>query len=178
MNRKLIVSIHLYLAAFFAPAVLLVAVSGGLYLIGIKGSVEETTIYSGPATLNTESDALQAEVDALLVKAGVKDYTYEYVKIKGNNLYTRPTSRAHYRVQLTQSGVDVMHAKPNFQSKMLELHKGHGPSYFKTFQKFFALSLVFVIASGFWLGVANSRLRKTTLIASVIGAGFFTLLIS
>jgi len=34
MNRKLLVTVHLYLASFFTPAVLLVAISGGLYLIG------------------------------------------------------------------------------------------------------------------------------------------------
>ena len=40
MNRKTLITIHMYLSAFFAPMVLLVAISGGLYLIGIKGSVE------------------------------------------------------------------------------------------------------------------------------------------
>ena len=44
MNRKLLITIHMYLAAFFAPAVLLVAISGGLYLIGVKGEVEQETI--------------------------------------------------------------------------------------------------------------------------------------
>jgi hypothetical protein len=46
MDRKLLITIHMYLAAFFAPAVLLVAISGGLYLAGVKGNVEQETIYS------------------------------------------------------------------------------------------------------------------------------------
>ena len=46
MDRKLLITIHMYLAAFFTPAVLLVAISGGLYLAGFKGDVEQKTIFS------------------------------------------------------------------------------------------------------------------------------------
>ena len=44
MNRKLIISVHMYLSAFFTPAVLLMATSGGLYLTGIKGKVEQEEV--------------------------------------------------------------------------------------------------------------------------------------
>lgn len=176
MNRKLIVSIHLYLAAFFAPAVLLVAISGGLYLIGIKGDVEEQPIYNGPTMIDTKSDSLKADISALLQDAGVRGYNYEYVKVKGTTLDTRPTSREHYRIKLQDKGVEVFFVQPNLQSKMIELHKGHGPSSFKTFQKFFALALVLVMISGFWLGVLNAGLRKTTLLAASIGAVIFALI--
>ena len=44
MTRALLIKLHLYLSAFFSAAIILVAVSGGLYLIGIKGSVEQTPL--------------------------------------------------------------------------------------------------------------------------------------
>ena len=63
MDRKLIITVHMYLSAFFAPAVLLVAVSGGLYLAGIKGEVEHEIIYhSGVITIDRNSPSLQTDV--------------------------------------------------------------------------------------------------------------------
>ena len=96
MNRKTLITIHMYLAAFFAPAVLLMAVSGGLYLIGIKGQVEEDTLYTSQASIDPESTSLQEDIDNLLVEAGVRSFDHEYVKVSGDRLYTRPTSSDHY----------------------------------------------------------------------------------
>ena len=40
MARALLIKLHLYFSAFIAAAIVLVAVSGGRYLIGIKGTIE------------------------------------------------------------------------------------------------------------------------------------------
>ena len=40
MARALLIKLHLYCSAFFAAAIVLVAVSGGRYLIGIKRTIE------------------------------------------------------------------------------------------------------------------------------------------
>lgn len=178
MNRKLLVTIHLYLAAFFAPAVLLVAISGGLYLVGVKGSVQQEVIFSSDsATIDSKSSSLNADVAALLTEAGVASYSYEYIKVSGANLYTRPTSSNHYIIKSNETGVEVIYAKPNLQSRIMELHKGHGPSAFKTFQKAFAVGLAFIILSGLWLGVSAVRLRRPTLLTASAGAVVFALLL-
>ena len=79
MDRKLLIKIHMYLAAFFAPAVLLVAMSGGLYLLGVKGTVEQETIYSSSEIkIDSKSASLKADVAALLASAGVTSYSFEY----------------------------------------------------------------------------------------------------
>ena len=78
MDRKLLITIHMYLAAFFAPAVLLVAISGGLYLVGVKGEVKQERIYSSSTTtIDVKSTSLDADVPALLAEAGAGAYTYE-----------------------------------------------------------------------------------------------------
>jgi len=178
MNRKLLITIHMYLSAFFAPAVLLVAISGGLYLLGVKGQVEQESIYSSQeATLDTQSASLKSDVATLLAKAGVQDYSFEYVKTKGSTLYTRPTSADHYVITLQDDGVEIVHASPSLQSRMVELHKGHGPTLFKTFQKAFALGLVLIILTGLWLGISAARLRKSTLLTAGAGAAVFVLLL-
>jgi hypothetical protein len=177
MDRKLLVKIHMYLAAFFAPAVLLVATSGGLYLAGIKGEVEQESIYTGDTTIDSNSASLHADVDSLLSTAGITSYSFEYIKVKGETLYTRPTSAEHYIIKISADGTEVIHARPNLQSKMIELHKGHGPSLFKTFQKFFAVALIFIILSGLWLGISAARLRKSTLLTAAAGTLVFVLLL-
>ena len=178
MDRKLLITIHMYLAAFFAPAVLLVAMSGGLYLAGVKGTVEQETIYSSSnATIDSKSPSLHTDVAALLADAGVESYSYEYIKVSGANLYTRPTSSDHYIIKSNEDGVEVIHAQPSLQSRMIELHKGHGPSAFKTFQKAFAVGLVFIILSGLWLGISAARLRRSTLLTVTAGAVVFMLLL-
>tara|TARA_Y100000589_G_scaffold285879_1_gene285651 strand:- start:774 stop:896 length:123 start_codon:yes stop_codon:yes gene_type:complete len=40
MARALLIKLHLYFSAFIAAAIVLVPVSGGRYLIGIKGTIE------------------------------------------------------------------------------------------------------------------------------------------
>ncbi len=177
MNRKTIITIHMYLAAFFTPAVLLMAVSGGLYLIGIKGQVDEERIYSSQSSIDPTSKSLKTDVDKLLSDAGVSAFNYEYVKVSGNRLYTRPTSSNHYIIESGSDGMDVIYARPSLQKRMIELHKGHGPGYFKTFQQAFAVGLIFIMLSGLWLGVSNQRLRRSTLATAVSGAILFTLLL-
>lgn len=177
MNRKTLITIHMYLAAFFAPAVLLVAISGGLYLAGINGTVEQEIIYRSDTALDTQSTSLQADVVALLASAGVREYNFEYIKVKGTTLYTRPTSANHYVINAGAQGLEVIYARPSLQSRLIELHKGHGPSAFKTFQTVFAVGLVFIILSGLWLGVSASRLRRSTLLTVSAGATVFLLLL-
>ena len=177
MNRGFFISLHMYLAAFFAPFIFLVSISGGLYLVGIKGSVEQTPVYqSADYQFDAEAGDLKAEVDTLLVAAGVAGFDYEYVKVKGNTLYTRPTSHEHFVINLGE-GVEVIRARPSLQSALIELHKGHGPTLYKTFQKFFAVALLLIVSSGLFLGLSLARLRPRTLATSLAGTLVFVLLV-
>jgi len=118
----------------------------------------------------------ESQISAL-EKAGVDTFAFEYVKVKGGSLYTRPTSSDHYIVNLASDGLEVVYAQPNLQSRMIELHKGHGPTAFKTFQKAFAVGLVFIILSGLWLGLSATKLRRATTLTVAAGALTFLLLL-
>ncbi len=114
MSRGLFITIHMYLSAFFAPVIFLVAISGGLYLVGVKGSVQTQEIYSsGDYFFDAKAEDLRGEVDALLAEAGVGEFSYEYVKVKGDTLYARPTSTDHYVIKLGDK-TSVSHAEPSF----------------------------------------------------------------
>ena len=65
MTRTVLIKLHLYLSAFFSAAIILVAVSGGLYLIGIKGSVEQTPVGSTTSGQQLLADPSQRAVERL-----------------------------------------------------------------------------------------------------------------
>ena len=135
MPRKLLVNIHLYLAAFLGPMTLLIVLSGGLYLFGIKGHVDEAPAIIKPAIqLNFKSASLAKEVKDLLTAEGL-NINYEYLKVKGQVIYTRPTSRDHYALSNSEAGVKIVARSPDLQAAIIELHKGHGPKKFKIYQK-------------------------------------------
>lgn len=178
MNRRLFITLHLFFSAFLAMNILLVAVSGGLYLLGSKGSVATEKV----ASLSlAEANIAQGGLDkpgmaALLAKADVTDHDFEYVKQKGDTLYTRPTSKAHYVVKVKADSVEVSFAQPDLVAAMMELHKGHGPQWFKTYSIFLGAALVFIICSGLYLGLTSPMLKRRTLATTAAGAGVFLIL--
>lgn len=173
MKRGLLVKLHLYAAAFLAPAFLFLAISGGLYLVGVKGSVKQTFFeIPSQSDLDPSSESLDKDVQQLLLAAGIS-HDFEYIKISGETLTTRPTSRNFYKFSMQPDGLVVSFNEPSIQSKLIELHKGHGPEIFKTFQKLIAVGLLFVVLSGFWLGVSSPSLRLNTLV--ITSAGVITL---
>ena len=173
MTRTLLIKLHLYLSAFFSAAIVLVAVSGGLYLIGIKGSIQQTPV----GALSTGSQLLQdpseANVHAALASLGVSDFEFEYVKQKGSQLITRPTTRPFYTLDISGDEAVVQYNEPSLQKRMIELHMGHGPTAYKTYQQVFAAGMLFIILSGLWLGLSSARLRLSTAVISGTGVLLF-----
>jgi len=169
MNRKTIISIHLFLASFFTPILIMIAVSGGLYLLGSKGEVTSNIVYEGEASEFDSGDQdSKAAITRLLKSAGIA-HSFDYVKSSGSNYFTRPTSREYYVVSLQNDRLQITHNQPDFIKSIVELHKGHGPSWFKTFQKLVALGLLLILISGFCLALTSPMLRKNALIVSGVG---------
>lgn len=179
MARALLIKLHLYCSAFFAAAIILVAVSGGLYLIGIKGTIEQTPVGTLATGQQLSEDPSGANVQAALASLGVSDFEFEYVKQKGSQLITRPTTRPFYTLDISGDEAVVHFNEPSLQKRMIELHMGHGPTAYKTYQKVFAAGMLFIILTGLWLGLSSVRLRVSTAVIS--GAGvilFFWLALS
>jgi hypothetical protein len=167
--------IHLSIAAFFLPALLLMAVSGGLYLNGFKGSVESMAVeVTNPVSIDPDSPTLKQDIDGLLQSNGVV-HNFEYVKISGSTLTTRPTSREYYTIDVSGAEPTVALNKPDLIKRLVELHKGHGPGLFKTLQMGMAVGLVVVLLTGFWLGLSSVPLRNATL--GVAGTGIVVVLL-
>ena len=77
------------------------ALSGGLYLIGIKGTIAQARV-----GLAASGEQLLAEpgieaVQAALTDVGVKGFEFDYVKQKGSQLITRPTTKPFYTLDVS-----------------------------------------------------------------------------
>lgn len=169
MSRNVFIQTHLLIAALFTPMILLVVVSGGLYLLGVKGEIVQTSVTAPASTvLNVSSDSLESDVRNLLANLDPA-YTFEYLKVKGNTIYTRPTSRDHYEIIAGGDKLSINKNAPSLQKSLVELHKGHGPRAFKTAQKFMAGGLLIMLLTGVWLGLSSRILRMRTVIVMSIG---------
>jgi hypothetical protein len=175
--RKTLINLHLLFAGFLAPAFILVAISGGLYLIGNKGEFKATPIsLPAGATLDFKSPTIEDDVKALLNTAGI-EHKFGYVKDRGpNKIHLRPTSRTYLEFVNTPQGLTANRVVPNFQGSMIELHKGHGPKLFKTYQKLVALGLIGVVFGGVFVGLLARAYRRKTLAALAVGTLLFLIL--
>lgn len=175
-TRRFFTLVHLWFAGFLAPAFLLVAISGGLYLLGNSGDFKSEPIaLPAGATLNFESPTLEADVRTLLTSAGIK-HRFEYIRNRGSIIQLRPTSRTHLEFRQTDQGLTAARKTPNFQGALMELHKGHGPSWFKLYQKLVALGLIAVVFGGVLVGLMAKAYRRQTTLAVVLGSFIFIFL--
>lgn len=169
MSRQLLVKIHLYLATFLTPVIIMMAISGGLYLFGFKGSSESTVVYEGNSSeIDFQSATAKEDVMALFEKAGI-EADFEYVKGNTSILFTRPTSRDHHVLRKKDDKLTISLEQPDLVKSLIELHKGHGPGLFKTLQKVTAFGLTFILLSGLWIALVTPPLRKTAL--TITGSG-------
>lgn len=174
--RRLLISIHLYLAAFMAPAFLVVAVSGGLYLAGVEGKTTDTPInLPAGTTLDLTAPDAADQARALLKQEGV-DVSFEYLRGRGNAAMTRPTTRAHVTFEQGPEGLTARLSKPDFAYALMELHKGHGPKVYRLYQILVAAALFFVVVGGLVVGLLANTYRRPTVIATAAGVTVVTLL--
>lgn len=174
--RKLLILLHLYGAAFMAPAFLLLATSGGLYLLGKKGAVETTAVkFPAAATLDFKSPTLEADVRSFLKSAGI-DHKFEYVKNRGNLIQLRPTSRTYLEIKQTPKGLTATRHDPNLTAAVMEIHKGHGPSLIKLYHKIVAFTLIGVVFGGIFVGLLAKAYRRKTLVTMTVGILIYVLI--
>jgi len=176
MSRKQIVTLHLALAAFFAPLLIITGLSGGLYLFGEKGEVVKEVIYQEPISdFDFATQDMQQQIRQFIQNNNI-EHEFEYVKGSGNTYYTRPTSKQHLVFSAKDDLLIVTKQTPNFVKSIVELHKGHGPTAFKVLQKIMSFGLMLILISGLFLGLTSPLYKTKTLYISGIGGLVFILL--
>lgn len=175
-TRRVLINLHLIFAGIMAPAFIMLATSGGLYLMSIKGTTTDTPVaLVDGAVLDFKSETIEADVRALLVRSDI-DHRFEYVRDRGTTIELRPTSRTYLSLSQTPDGLSATRHDPNLQKSMIELHKGHGPTLFKLYQKLVALLLITVVLGGVLVGLLSKAYRGKTIASLVIGTALFLFL--
>lgn len=172
MTRKFLVQAHIVLAGIFAPLLILIPLSGGLYLLGIKGDMKQTLSFQIEESLPENEKELRAFFEDQFSKNNIL-FTFEKIKISGNSYIFRPSNHTHYMAVKKDEGFDVFLMEPSLVKSLVEVHKGHGPSKLKTLQTFFGVGLLLLTVSGFILALTVSPYRRVIGISTVIGCLLF-----
>ncbi|WP_128891063.1 hypothetical protein [Erythrobacter sp. HKB08] len=176
-TRNFLVLCHLWLAGLLAPLFILVATTGGAYLLGQKGEVVETPIDVPAGTvLDPESATVEADIRAIAEANGL-DIDFETLRTRPGSITTRPTTRDYVSFSQGDDGTWTgTYNQPNFVYRMIELHKGHGPATFRIYQILAALSLLLVVIGGLVVGFMAPGYRKKTGYSLAGGTAVFVLL--
>jgi hypothetical protein len=175
--RRLLVLFHLWIAGLLAPAFLVVAISGGLYIAGIQGETQITPLPLPPSHgLELGSGTFPNDVRQLLAVQGLK-LDFETVHGDADRAQTRPTTRTFLTFQQTPSGLVAAINRPDLQYALIELHKGHGPRAYRIYEIVAALALFLAVLGGITIGLLIRTFRFTTLMA-VIGGSVIALVLA
>lgn len=93
-------------------------------------------------------------------------------------LTTQPAHKTHFRITVSHDGdVAIDKRSPNFQRRLIGLHRGEAEAPFKFLQYGMAIGLLCVLALGLYMGLSHRRLRWTTAAAATIGLVLFLVLV-
>ncbi|CAO1648993.1 hypothetical protein [Parasphingorhabdus sp. NYA22] len=175
-TRNLLILVHLFLAAFLAPSFLMVGTTGALKLAGVDPAIEDIPIELPVGTqIDPDSPTLKQDIGTILAAQNIH-LDIESVRSRGGDMTTRPTSRTFARINQTPDGLQASLHKPGFQYAMMELHKGHGPAIFKTYQLIAGIALFLVIVGGLIVGLLAKPYRRKTLVSLALGTVTFLVL--
>jgi len=175
--------VHALLAAFSLPVMIMFFVTGALYTWGVKGDYVTT-------------------VHEIRLEQPVKDKLASLVSLASDELTKRnmelPSGQAKvkragtsFMLEWTGSETDVV-LEPTSQPRIVklkikqtgwhrqfvQLHKAKGGVPFKVYATLFAFVLLVLLITGFVMAWQTPKLRRMTLLSSVLGAGVFVVMIA
>lgn len=175
-TRNFLVECHLWAAGLLAPLFILVAYTGAAYLLDFKGEVKETGLaLPAGTTLDPDSPTIEEDVRRILA-ANRLDIEFDYLRMGGDSITTRPTSRDFVSFRQTDGEWTATLNQPNLQYALIELHKGHGPALYRWYQVLAAVVLFLVVLGGLAVGWMAPAYRRATGIGLGVGTLTFGLL--
>lgn len=182
INRMKLMKFHALLAAFILPVATMFMVTGALYTWGIKGS------YTNDIYEIQLSKPIQSDVSELttLAQLELKNLATSYpegkpkLKVYGN----------HFLLEWTGSSKDVI-LEPtdnelvakltvkntSWYRNLVQLHKSKGGIAFKVYAAVLAISIVALLVSGFIMAWQTPKLKRATLITSLVGLCSFMIFV-
>lgn len=174
-TRKLMINIHLFLAALFLPLMLLMPLTGSLYILGFKGQETKIEIFRTKNSVPTDEKERETFFKEILSKNGV-EASFEYVRATKTEYILRPTTRVYYLGVVSEGDeLAIFRVEPDLLKRMIELHKGHGPVAMRWFEVAFGIALLLTVFSGIWLALTVKAYRTITLSAFAVGLAIISI---
>ena len=182
LHRMLLMKAHVLLAVFILPVAIMFFVTGALYTWGIKGD-SETVVQKivlqqplqeqlGSLVIVVEETFKQQEIAVPTGKANIK---------KLGNSFQLEWTGASKDVVLEPTAdplIAELKIKNNdWHRHFVQLHKAKGGMVFKIYATLLAMSLLFLLFSGFIMAWQLPKLRKMTLISTGLGGIFFVVML-
>lgn len=171
VSRSLMIQIHLVIGALFLPVFLILPTSGVVHLLGLDGEIEKRELYQLERV--PESSLSETEQKTFFIsefkERGVL-LEFESIKRSSERIIFRPSSRRHLMAERNTDGTwTVFEVNPSFWDRLLELHKGHGPRFFKWVEIAFGFALGLLVLSGAKLALSAPKLRLLFAWGLVVG---------
>ncbi|MEP6392890.1 MAG: PepSY domain-containing protein [Alteripontixanthobacter sp.] len=177
MNRVFLTKLHLILAAFMFPAVLMFLLTGALYTWGNKGEWHEEIVQVSAPMENADEAALREIALAQLAQRGLPEPSgAASVSGEGSDLALAWTgARTDIKVAATDdpSVAEVTINQASLHRWLVQLHKAKGSVFFKIYATFLAISLFILVLSGLIMGLQVPALRRLTWRRSGAGLAAF-----
>ena len=179
LNRTTLTKLHLLLAAFMFPAVLMFLVTGALYTWGEKGAWHEQTaqITLEQPLAGQSEDALKGIAITALQERGIAAPSGKAsLSGEGDDVsFAWTGARSDISITATAdplvANADIKEA--SFHRWLVQLHKAKGSTAFKVYATILAVILLLLVASGLIMGLQVKALRRLTVLSSVVGAVAF-----
>lgn len=178
MNRAVLTKLHLALAAFMFPAVLMFLGTGVLYTWGSKGAwQEETVTIALKQPLVPSETALKQLVQAQLDARGWPIPSGKAsVSGEGETLafdWTGARSEVSLRAGPEPLVAEATLRQASTHRWLVQLHKAKGSTAFKLYATFLALVLFALVLSGLVMGWMARPMRRLTFASALAGLGAF-----
>lgn len=181
INRLFLMQVHILLATFIFPVLLLFLITGSLYTLGVKGSYD-TQVYTLPLSTPLPNDdvALTAFVTKELQNLTLTPPTGDVRNQSTDEQITLNWRGAALRVTLestlpTEAKLTVQTA--SWYKRLLELHTANGATAFKVYAIMLASSLFILLVTGFIMALQLPKYRTMTLYSTVLSIAVFIVMV-
>ncbi len=170
--------LHVLIAVFILPIAIMFFVTGAFYTWGVKGEYETTV-----QKLHLKTP-LQEEL-SYLVNVAEEELNKQQVSLPTGKAKIKKIGQS-FQLEWTGSSKDII-LEPTldpliaqlkikntgWHRHFVQLHKAKGGVAFKVYATILAVGLLFLLVSGFIMAWQLPKLRKMTLISTMLGLTFF-----
>ena len=182
MTRLQLMKAHALLAAFILPVAVMFMTTGALYTWGIKGTyTNEVYEIQLSQVIQPDLGELTKLAESELTKLGLN---------KPSGMPKLKTISGHFLLEWTGSSKDLILEptdseliakltikKTSWYRNLVQLHKAKGGAAFKVYAVIFSISLGLLLLSGFVMAWQTPKLKRITLMASLMGIGSFVVFV-